>query len=213
MKSLISKHIIKQSIRNSWKMWLIITAFLCFFIAVLTFVINSNMAEMGRQMGGSVSMLSFYGQYFTGQASIIILIYVIVVGNRLVASEVDKGSLSFTLNTPITRKQVIVSKALFFIISIALMLILIGLTATFSTLIASVDKYITISNPISPISTTVLNMDYGILWRLIFGVLLFTLTISGISFASSSYFNKSSQSLLVGAGLPVTFWLDRKSVV
>ena len=190
MTKILSKSIFKQSIRNNWKLWTILTGVLCLFITLITFVITSA-TDGGRPgMPGGINLINIYGQMFFGMMGIMmLLIYAIATGNKLVASEIDKGTMSFILNTPITRKQVIFSKALFYILSIALMAALMGGFATFSSLIVGAE------------------IDYNSLWLLILGFVLFGFATSGISFASSCWFNKSSLSLLVGAGLPVSFWL------
>lgn len=186
MKKLLSKSILKQSIKNNWKLWAILTGVLCLFITLITFVSTSRRGGEGFHS----SLISVYGMMMFGMMGILLmLIYAITAGNKLVASEVDKGTMSFTLNTPTTRKQIIFSKALYYVVSLILMAVLMGLFGTFSSMIAGVE------------------MNYGTLWLLVLGFILFGLAISGISFAASCWFNKSGHSLLIGAGLPVAFYL------
>ncbi|MDR0850450.1 MAG: ABC transporter permease [Christensenellaceae bacterium] len=188
---LLSKNILKQSVRNNWKLWLVIAAVLCFFITVLTIAVQSSAGNApinpNNPMG---SILSVYGMMLFGmQGVLIMLLYSVIIGNKLVASEIDRGTMSFILNTPPTRKQLIFSKALFYIVSILAIIVLMGV---FGTIICSVVGA---------------DMDYGKLWTLALGLFLLTFAISGICFAASCWFNKSSHSLMVGAGLPVAFWL------
>lgn len=193
MNKLLSKHILKQSIRNNWKLWTIMTGVLCFFIIVITFSMTNrgDMDDRGMQMF-SQSMEQIYASAFfgtSGMGMILMLIFAITAGNKLVAGEIDRGTMSFTLNTPTTRKQIIFSKALFYVISIFLMVIAMGLSGTFASFAAGAD------------------INVGKLWLVILGCLLFSFATSGICFFASCWFNKSGQSLMIGAGLPVTFFL------
>lgn len=192
MKKLLSKSILKQSVKNNWKLWLILTGVLCFFITVMTLV-APNMAERMAESPGPVrefSLISIYEQMIFGMMGItLMLIYAIAVGNKLVASEVDKGTMSFTLNTPITRKQLIFSKAFFYLASLVAMAVTVGIFGTVTSLLVSIE------------------LPLGKFWLMILGYLLYGIAISGICFFASCWFNKSSQSLMVGAGLPVAFFL------
>lgn len=191
MKKLLSKSVLKQSLRNNWKLWAILTGVLCLFITIITFVTTSGVGVGPGGSGGMhTSLINIYGQMFFGMMGIMLMmIYAIAAGNKLVASEIDKGTMSFTLNTPTTRRQIIFSKMLYYISSIIAMAVLMGLFATFSSMIAGAE------------------IAYGTLWLLILGFILFGLAISGICFCASCWFNKSGQSLMLGAGLPVAFWL------
>lgn len=197
MNKLLSKSILKQSVKNNWKLWLILTGVLCFFITMMTLVAPSmaeRMAEVpsipGSGFGGEFSLLSIYEQMIFGMMGIMLmLIYAIAVGNKLVASEVDKGTMSFTLNTPITRKQIILSKALFYLASLAAMVIVVGIFGTVSSLMVGID------------------LAFGTFWMMLLGFFLYGVAVSGICFLASCWFNKSGNSLLIGAGLPIAFFL------
>jgi len=200
MKKLLSKCELKASVRNNWKLWLILTAVLCFFISVMTLV-APNMAERSAQRpnggdggglggGGNFSLISLYANGIFGMMGVLLmLIYAITVGNKLVASEVDKGTMSFTLNTQITRKQVIFSKALFYISSLFAMALMVGL---FGTILGSIVN---------------VEMEYGKFWLLVLGFFLYGIAISGICFFASCWFNKSGNSLMLGAGVTIAFFL------
>lgn len=195
---LLSKSVLKQSIKNNWKLWAILTGVLCFFITMVIIVATNGRAGGGADVGpggnqfGDISLDSMLANAFlgaSGMAGMMTLILLITFGNKLVASEIDRGTMSFTLNTPTTRKQIIFSKTLFYICSFVLMIVLIGASATIASLIVKA------------------NMDYGNLWLVILGLVLFCFATSGICFAASCWFNKSGQSLLIGAGVPVAFFL------
>jgi ABC-2 type transport system permease protein len=114
---ILSKDILKQSISNNWKLWTAITGALCLLTVMATVVSNTvgsgdlpGPGGAGREFG----LLDIYANMIFGMMGLLMMIiYAIVVGNKLVANEVDNGTMSFTLNTPITRNQIILSKALF----------------------------------------------------------------------------------------------------
>ncbi|MFO8059141.1 MAG: ABC transporter permease subunit, partial [Bacillota bacterium] len=55
------------------------------------------------------------------------LVYCIIVGNRLVAGHVDRGSMAYLLSTPSSRVKIITTQAVFLMASVALLIILIAL--------------------------------------------------------------------------------------
>lgn len=190
-KKLLSKHIIKESIKNNWKLWSILTGVLCLFITMII-AMSPSMASGGFGGGAQddFSLVNMLAQAFFGTMAIMVmLIYAIATANKLVVSEVDRGTMSFTLNTPTTRKQIIFSKALFFIGSLFAMAVLVGIFGTVAGLIVSVE------------------FAFGTFWLLLLGLFLLIFAISGIGFFASCWFNKGSQALIIGAGLPVAFYL------
>jgi len=193
MKKLLSKSIIKQSIKNNWKLWAILTGVLCLFLSIMTLVapnMSQRMAESPNPMRGRFSLLSLYENMIFGMMGIsLMLIYAIAVGNKLVASEVDRGTMSFTLNTPTTRKQIIFSKVLFYIASLAAMVVTVGILGTVLSSIVNVE------------------LAFGKFWLMLLGLFLYGLATSGICMLASCWFNKSGNSLMIGAGLPVAFFL------
>ena len=92
---MFSKTIIKQSIRNNWKIWLTITLSTTLFLVLNIFLFDlkgSEQSTNGPQMNNVIEVLDLM---FYGVLGIILpMIYSIFVGNKLVASEVDKGILA-----------------------------------------------------------------------------------------------------------------------
>ncbi len=63
-------------------------------------------------------MVSYISNYLYGFIMIIFpIIYIILVGNRLVVRHIDKGSMVYILTMPYTRKRIITNQALFFVLS------------------------------------------------------------------------------------------------
>jgi len=182
MNNLLSKSILKQSVKGNWKLWLVLFAVMCLVVI--------SMASISFPEGADITYFHLFGNaIFEGTGMFLILIFCIIVGNKLVASEVDRGTMSFTLNTPTTRKQIIYSKALFFISSVVAMVLLISAVATVAILAFGAEI------PMSKF------------WILTLGFLAFMFCISGITFCASCWFNKSGYSLLVGVGVPMGFFI------
>ena len=69
-----------------------------------------KMAEMDR-----TSMLN--KMYFTVMGLIPLLIFIVIVGNSLVSSQVDCGSMAYILSTPTKRSAVVNTQAVFLIVT------------------------------------------------------------------------------------------------
>lgn len=194
MDKLLSKHILKQSTKSNWKLWAILSAVLCFFIVVMTLT-APKMAERASlsMFPNGFSLNALYAMAFFGMMGLtLMLVYMITVANKLVVGEVDKGTMSFTLNTPTTRKQIIFSKALFYVCSILAMAFLVGILGTIAGSAIKIDASM---------------FSLGKFWIMILGFFLYGFAISGICFLASCWFNKSSKSIMVGAGIPIAFFL------
>lgn len=109
--------------KNAWKsnflLWLVVTfattAFLCATMVAVDRLIASNSSIPG---GGNV--FSLLDQTFFSMMGILLpLIYAVVVSNRLIAKDVDNGSMAFTLTTPVGRTRLILSRMAFLILSLA----------------------------------------------------------------------------------------------
>jgi len=186
---MFSKTIMKQSIKNNYKIWLIITAVTTFFL-ILMFVAYDLRSTSGEGGGPSITVQQMLVVSFYSMLGFVLpMIYNIFVGNKLISSEVDSGVLSYTLNTPITRRKVVVTKALYLIISTTLMVVVVTLVGIIMNVVYSA------------------NLDNKVFLLLNLGLLLFSLAISGIVFLTSAYFNKANNAMAVGAGIPILFFV------
>lgn len=137
------------------------------------------------------TLLGFLSSYFYGLLMTAFpMVCYIIVGNRLIAGQVDKGSMAYLLATPNTRKKTAVTQASF-------LLQLVTVLVLFVTLMGVV--YCAIKFP------GMLDIKAFILLNL--GVLLLHFALSGICFFASCLFNESKNSVMLGAGLPVAFLL------
>jgi ABC-2 type transport system permease protein len=153
--------------------------------------INSSSQNLPFNPLGDMSTLIKFisNQYFGMFALIFSMIYLIIVGNRLIAGQVDKGNMAYNLSTPVTRTQVTRTYALFLAGSLALMFALIAGVGVGVAAITQPGV-----------------LDNAAFLRLTLGEYLLQLAISGIVFCASCIFNRSSRSLSFGAGLPILFF-------
>lgn len=127
------------------------------------------------------------------------MIYVMIVSNKLIASQVSDGSMAYILSTPTNRKKVLRTQYLFLIISLVSMYLIITTGALVSEGVAN----------------AILKSQYGeeaaspLAYRLIrtilycFGSMMAIFGLSGICFGASAFCNKSNKSIAIGGGVSV----------
>lgn len=188
---MLNTAIFKHSIKKNYRLWLILTAVICFFACMVAFLAKVNPDFNLPGSPGGADLITIYAGAFYGMMGLMLfLVYTIAAGNKLVASEVDKGDMSCTLNTPVNRREVILTKAVFYIASIVVMVLALSAAGTAANAILSPGK-----------------LDYRMFWTINGVMLCFLFAISGVSFLASCWFNKVSSALTVGAGLPIAFFL------
>ena len=144
---MFSKEIFKQSIKANWKLWLIITivgsGILSGFVISYDATGYASIAAAAKGtafsnfLSSMTSLLGSLENFYKLIAVILGIVYVVFTANALVVSEVDSGSMAYTLSTPIKRSSVIFTKTLFLILSIIAMYSIIS----FSGLLASQSQY------------------------------------------------------------------------
>jgi ABC-2 type transport system permease protein len=136
-----SKPIFRQSLRSSYVLWLCCTVVLTAMLSLMAAFHNPGelsifleaiedtpmMAEAGEQLDLFSSLLGIITQTVYGFSGLMIaMVYVVVTANSLVASEVDRGSMAYTLSTPTKRSTVVFTKAVYLFLSVVVMFIVIG---------------------------------------------------------------------------------------
>ncbi|MCL1945288.1 MAG: ABC transporter permease [Firmicutes bacterium] len=191
---MFSKHIIKQSISSNWKLWALLTGLLSAITVLMMFSFISISNNPYNGIDDKLDIVPILAQAIfmptLSMGSILMVILAIIIGNKLVAREIDSGSMSFVLNTQTTRLQVLLSKALVYFLMLFLFSVIVGLIVV---IMAS-----TAAN---------LDVDMSLLASIVSGFVIYSFAISGFCFASSCWFNKVSFSLLIGAGLPLIFMI------
>ncbi len=163
-------------------------------MSLLPSSVDESLKEMGNMntYGIIVGVVSF------GIAALLIpMVYSILLAKSLVSEKVETGSLAFTLSTPIKRESFIFTQASYLIFSeiiMALSLLAFSLlTRGIGIMAGSTD--IATSLPVKDICLYAL------------GNFMVCLAISGINFFASCHFNKTSQSIGVGGGITIFFFI------
>lgn len=128
------------------------------------------------------------------------MIYVMVVSNKLVASQVNDGSMAYVLSTPTNRKTVVRTQFIFLLASVTAMYLIITACALGSEAVANAIK---LAN--NPEATNIRLPLRSILYCV--GSYISILALGGICFGASCFFNKSSNATVVGGGVCVVSFL------
>jgi ABC-2 type transport system permease protein len=167
----------KQTIRENSVLWLILAAVQCLMVS--TIGLTTPLAAAGIA-------------YYNMLPGIFVGIYAITIGNRLICAKVDRGTLAYVLSTPVSRRAVVATQALFFAGSLALMC---TLAATVHCVAASFSSYGASSAEVQ----TIIKLNLGLL--------ALALAFSGICFAASCVFNLSKHAIGLGGGVICAFLL------
>ena len=128
------------------------------------------------------------------------MIYVMIAANKLIAAQVNDGSMAYILSTPTNRKTVIRTQYLFLIFTTVVMYLVITVSAVASEGIA-----FAIYKNNNPDSVAIWNPTTTLLFCL--GSFLAMFALCGICFGASAFFNKSNQSIAVGGGACILSFL------
>lgn len=198
---MISFPYFKQTVKSNLKFLGIFTLVLCVFLTAMTNVFTpETMTDLQSAMSGTAlkhiltgngTLIGFMSNSFYALMAIIFpMVYSIMAGNRLVAEKIDRGTMAGFLSTPVTRLQIVLSGAVYFISSLAVMWGTVSLAG------------IIVSDIFQP---GALDIETFLLLNL--GAFLYHLVISGVCFCSSCIFNTSKNSLIFGAGIPLCFFV------
>ncbi len=177
---MFSLPLFKQSIKSNWVMWSVMTG-------VMTILcIQFSALEMTQPMLFTI----FYGMMTT----ILPGIYVLVTSNKLIAGQVDRGSMAYVLSTSVRREAVAFTQSVFMVSSLALMF---GIETLAHILINS-------SNPISMATLGYVGLAGNITTKMIIQVNISAfavcLALAAVCMAFSGIFNSSKYTLgLAGA--------------
>lgn len=131
------------------------------------------------------------GSIFFKMAGLLLpIIYMIMVSNNLVSSQVDTGSMAYVLSTGTKRKEVVFTQAVYLIGSLFVMF----LCTTITSCICFSQVHLSISN-----------LSYGKLILMNLGAFIVLFAMSGINFLTSCVFDRSNRSMAIGGGLSIFF--------
>ncbi len=233
-KQLISKPLFKQSFKSLFGLWLAMTIGSAFIFIVINIAIGSKnvftnidmdtvsqyvkdeglswLQVLGllERMGFSLSRIQIMSQIDLNSilneliykiAGVLLpMIYVMICANKLIASQVTDGSMAYILSTPTNRKTVLRTQYLFLVMSIFAMYIVI-----FASAYASEGVSFAIQASKNPGNTGTWNPITTPLFCL--GSFFSIFALGGIAFGASAFFNKSTNSLIVGGGACIVSFL------
>lgn len=161
--------------------------------------IEEMMSNMLNMMGISSDLVENMGEmdtstmlnqmYFTVMSLLPILLFIIFAGNALVVDQVDKGSMAYILSTPTKRSAVVITQAIYMIVT---PLIMVGC--------GFVTKLIACSVFVGEVDVAKYAALYG-------GLYLLTEAMASICYLASCIFNLSKHALALGGGLNVWFFI------
>lgn len=198
---MISFTLLKRSAKANLKYFMVFTLILCVFLVVMCAVFTPQSVHdletvtegtaLGHIFGNNGTLISFMSNSFYALMAIVFpMVYSIMVGNRLIAEKVDRGSMACYLSTPVGRNCITFTSAFFFVLSLIFMWVIasgVGIAAAEYFQKGALDI------------NTFLMMNVG--------CFLYHFVISSICFASSCIFNTSKMSLTFGAGIPLAFFV------
>ncbi len=156
--------------------------------------INDSLKEMSEMntYGIIIGIVAF------GIACVLMpMVYTIILANSLVVDKVETGSLAFTLSTPTKRSSFVVTEAIYLVCTE----VFIGLTLLLGAIVAR-------AIGIQIGGTDLIDaLPYTDLLKYTLGSFLIDLTVSGICFFTSCYYNKSNQAISVGGGINIFFFI------
>ena len=137
---MFNKTIYMHTLKSNYKLWLIFTATLSvmsvlvismFDPIMLNSMIETLSSVLGDSLGsriGVVTLNSMLARSFYGMLAVVLpIIFVVLTANGLIASQVDKGSMAYTLSTPIKRRTVAATKGAYLITAVLCMFLVVSL--------------------------------------------------------------------------------------
>ncbi|HEY8804276.1 MAG TPA: ABC transporter permease subunit [Clostridium sp.] len=148
------------------------------------------MKAFGFVSGGN-TLIGFIATDLYGMIVLMVpVVFSIILGNKLIAGYVDRGSMAYLLATPNKRVKLALTQALCLWVSI-------GILITYATVA------IIISSAIMHPGM----LDIGKLVLMNVVIYFLHMAISGICFFSSCISNDTKRSFTIGAGIPIAFFL------
>lgn len=197
--------LLKANIKANRFIWLLITVIYSFYAVMIASMFDPEntdaMAEMMEMMPkefldaigfqfGTTLLTHISGSLYSTLLYLFPLIITIIVNHRLLASHVDKGSMTYLLSTSNSRVRIAVTQAVFSLVSITLVFAVLTVVQ------------IAVASSMFPGE-----LEVGTFMGLNVYALLLYYAISGICFFASAISNETRFSLGLGAGLPIAFIL------
>ena len=209
VKRVINNTLFKREIKSNYKIMLIFMALISMYSSVIVLMFDPKLGESLSIMAESMpeifaafgmmnagaTLIEFVANYLYGFILIVVpTICIIILGNKLIARYVDKGSMAYLLATPNKRKNIVTTQAIFMAFAI---LVLVGIAVLISIGVGQ----IAFPGDLDIKKFLLLNVGlYGLLF-FIGGM------CRGLGDVYKRQFNDSRYSYGVGGGLAVVFIL------
>lgn len=202
---MFSLPLFKREMKANNKLLIIFIYILTLYISMIVYMFNPNssnafddiiktmpgiMKAFGFVSGGN-TLIGFIATDLYGMIVLMVpVVFSIILGNKLIAGYVDRGSMAYLLATPNKRVKLALTQALCLWVSI-------GILITYATVA------IIISSAIMHPGM----LDIGKLVLMNVVIYFLHMAISGICFFSSCISNDTKRSFTIGAGIPIAFFL------
>lgn len=202
---MISLPLFKRNLAQIWKILLIILAAMTLYTTVIIYMYDPELAHMLNDYqqalpgmmtavgmtGAAGNLTEFVHIYLYGFIMLIFpMIFLIILGNKLLAHYVDAGSMAVLLSTPNSRMRIAMTQLLTLLLATALLIALI-----------------TAIGIVSCESLFPGELDIPVYLQLNTALLLLHLMLGGIVFLPACIFNDSKWYFFFGAGLLILFFL------
>ena len=136
---MINNTLFKRELKSNYKTMLIFIALISMYSSVIVLMFDPKLGESLSIMAESMleifaafgmmnagaTLIEFVANYLYGFILIVVpTICIIILGNKLIARYVDKGSMAYLLATPNKRKNIVTTQAVFMAFAI---LVLVGI--------------------------------------------------------------------------------------
>lgn len=201
---MFSLTLFKREMKANNKLLVIFIYILTLYISMIVYMFDPNSSnafdDIAKLMPGIMKAFGFSGGntligfIATDLYGMIVLmvpvVFSIILGNKLVAGYVDRGSMAYLLATPNKRVKLALTQALCLWVSI-------GILITYAT--AAIIFFSAIMHPGM--------LDIGKLILINVVIYFLHIAISGICFFASCISNDTKRSFTIGAGIPIAFFL------
>lgn len=124
MKKLFNKAVFTQAVKSNWTLYIAIAAVMTLLLVQFSAI---------KQLSELLPVI-YHGLMFM----IIPSIYVLITGNKLLCSQVDSGSLAYTLSTKVKRESIVFTQILFLVGSLCVLFTILTVINLLTNLIVPV---------------------------------------------------------------------------
>lgn len=203
---MISYPLLKQTVRENYKLLLVIAAVLSIYTIMIIGMYDPDITEKMEDLLSALpaGMLSAFGfsmeeqtltgflaSYLFGFLMLVFpMLYEIPTAYRMIASKIEQGSMAYLIGTPNSRKKIAFTLAFYLSVSTAVLMLYVAALGT------------VVSSRVFPGM-----LRTGIFLDLCTGAFALHFLIGGISFFAACVGKDMGQVLGIGAGIPVVSYL------